>query len=173
MEPVQQYLLTDLQKKAYSEKLKSTDTTLLKGKPGLNFSLPAVDGKIVSMKDLQGKIVLVDVWATWCVPCRAQIPHLKKLEEEFKGTDIAFVSISVDDSLSVEKWKNMIVKESLGGIQLIASGKNDFTKFYKIEGIPRFMIFDREGKIVNVDAPRPSEKELKILLENLLKKKAS
>jgi thiol-disulfide isomerase/thioredoxin len=173
VEPIEQYLLTDLQKKAYTDKLKMTDTVLVTGKPGFNFSLPDVNEKKVSMKDLKGKVVVMDVWATWCAPCRAQFPHLKKLEEEFKDADIAFVSVSTDDSASIDKWKAMIVKESLGGIQLIASGKNDFINYYKVESIPRFMVFDKEGKIVNVDAPRPSEKELKKLLEFLLQKKTS
>jgi len=166
--PVKQFLLTNDQMEAYDEKLKQFDTLLRAGKPSLNFQLPDVSGKRVAMSDLKGKIVLVDVWATWCAPCKAEIPYLKKLEEEFKGLDVAFVSVSVDKKEDREKWTKFIEKEELGGIQLFAGEYKSFDDFYKVNAIPRFMVFDKEGKIVNIDAPRPSTPELKQLLENTL-----
>src|SRR4030095_15059946 len=117
---VKQYLLTNDQREAYNEKLKQFDTLLSAGKPSFNFQLPDVSAKRVAMSDLKGKIVLVDVWATWCAPCKAEIPHLKKLEEEFKGLDIVFVSVSVDKKEDREKWTRFVEKEALGGIQLFA-----------------------------------------------------
>ena len=90
---------------------------------------PNSDGKKVSMNDLRGKIVLVDVWATWCGPCKAEIPHLKKLEEEFKGLDVAFVSVSVDKKQDLEKWLHFTRKEQLGGIQLSAADDKSFEDF--------------------------------------------
>jgi thiol-disulfide isomerase/thioredoxin len=123
------------------------------------------------MNDLKGKVVLVDVWATWCGPCRAEIPHLKKLEEELKDKNIEFVSISVDEEKDRSKWKNMIEKEQLGGTQLFASGWSEIAKYYNITGIPRFMVFDQQGKIVSVNSPRPSQPELKQLLETTLEEK--
>jgi hypothetical protein len=65
----------------------------------------------------------------------------------------------------------MVLKEELGGTQLFASGWSAITKYYDITGIPRFMLFDTEGKIVTVDAPRPSNPELKVLLQNTLEGK--
>jgi thiol-disulfide isomerase/thioredoxin len=165
--PVKQYLLTSVQLEAYDEKLKQFDTLLRAGKPSLNFQLPDISGKKVAMSDLKGKIVLVDVWATWCVPCRAEIPHLKKLEEEL-GLNVVFVSISVDKKEDREKWTKFVEKEQLGGIQLFAGEDKSFDDFYKVNAIPRFMVFDKEGKIVDVDAARPSEPELKTLLYNLI-----
>lgn len=160
------YILTTAQKKKEAE-LMAQLATLKPGDAAFNFSYPDRNGKLFSMKDLKGKVVLVDVWATWCGPCKAEIPYLKKLEEEMKGSNIQIVSISVDEAKDKEKWLKMIDVENLGGLQLFASGWGDLAKFYKIKGIPRFMIFDQEGRIVTVDAPRPSDPKLKILLQEL------
>lgn len=133
-------------------------------------------GGTTSLSDLAGKYVYVDVWATWCGPCKREIPSLKKIEEEFHGKNIEFVSISVDDerrSGSKEKahesWRNMVTKEKLGGIQLFSDNawQSDFVKSYKISGIPRFILIDPQGNIVNADAPRPSSKKLVELFNSL------
>jgi thiol-disulfide isomerase/thioredoxin len=116
------------------------------------------------MKDLKGKVVVVDVWATWCGPCKREIPYLKQLEEEMKGKNVEFVSISVDENRDKNKWLTMVDTAKLGGTQLFAGSPNDISKYYRISGIPRFMIFDQEGKIISIDSPRPSEPELKELL---------
>lgn len=161
------YLLTKNQQQK-SRDLLAPLASLKPGDPAFAFSYPDKDGKTVTMANLKGKVVLVDVWATWCGPCKAEIPHLKKLEEEMKGTDVQVVSISVDEAKDKEKWQKMIKDENLGGLQLFATGWGDIAKYYKITGIPRFMVFDRNGKIVTIDSPRPSSPELKALLEKTL-----
>jgi thiol-disulfide isomerase/thioredoxin len=148
-------------------------STFKKGDMAYNFSYPDINGKTVTLASLKGKVVLVDVWATWCGPCKQQIPHLKKLEEELRDKDIAFVSISVDEEKDKEKWKTFVEKEELKGVQLYAKGWSDFAKYYDIRGIPRFLVFDQEGKIVTVDSPRPSQPELKELLLSTLNSKAT
>lgn len=140
------------------------------GVKGADFTYPDKDGKMVSLSDFKGKVVVVDVWATWCAPCRKELPHLKKLEEEMKGTDVVFIGVSLDEAKDREKWKKFIVEEQLPGVQLFASGWSHIAKAYKITGIPRFMVFDRDGKIVAIKAPRPSDEALKRLLEAELKK---
>ena len=141
-----------------------------KGQVAADFTYPDSSGKQISLADFKGKVVLVDVWATWCGPCRGELPHLKKLEEEMKGKEVVFIGVSVDEAKDRAKWKKFIVDEQLPGIQLFASGWSKITKDYKIEGIPRFMVFDREGKIVDATAPRPSNPALKALLEEVLDK---
>ncbi|HEX7846623.1 MAG TPA: TlpA disulfide reductase family protein [Chitinophagaceae bacterium] len=170
VKPVKQYLLTDSMQAAYFRAMKAV-ADFKKGSPSYNFAYEDINGKKVSMTDLKGKVVLVDVWATWCGPCKVEIPHLKKLEEEFEGKKVEFVSISVDVEKDKEKWKNFVAEKALGGTQLFASGWSDITKYYDITGIPRFLVFDQEGKIVTANAPRPSEPELKTLLENTLQGK--
>lgn len=163
------YILTPSQKKQ-SEEIMSPLLTYKPGTDSFNFSYPDKNGNTVTMASLKGKVVLVDVWATWCGPCKAEIPHLKKLEEEMKGKDVAIVSLSTDSPNDKEKWLKMIRDENLGGIQVFAGSGNEFSKYYKINSIPRFLVFDKNGKIVTVDAPRPSGPELKSLLEKILSK---
>ncbi|WP_111709581.1 TlpA family protein disulfide reductase [Lutibacter citreus] len=126
-------------------------------------------GGTTSLDDLKGKYVYIDVWATWCGPCKAEIPFLKKIEETYHGKNIQFVSISTDKQKDKDKWKKMIADEKLGGIQLITDNdfNTDFISEYKIMGIPQFILLDPEGKIVKANAPRPSEKELVELFDQL------
>jgi thiol-disulfide isomerase/thioredoxin len=130
-------------------------------------------GGTTSLTDLKGKFVYLDIWATWCGPCKREIPHLKQLEEEFKGKDIHFVSISVDNvdgrRGSRESWLKMVTNDQLGGIQLFAD--NDFnSKFirdYNINSIPRFILLDPNGNIVDANAIRPSDPQIRSYFKSL------
>lgn len=137
--------------------------------PGFTFE--NFKGGTTSLKDFKGKYVYIDVWATWCGPCRKEIPFLQTVEEKYKTKNIAFVSISIDRVADHDKWKAMVEKDSLGGVQLIADKdwKSEFVKAYGIRSIPRFILIDPNGTIVNADAQRPSEPELQLLLNKLLK----
>ncbi len=119
-------------------------------------------GGKTSLADLKGRYVYVDVWATWCGPCIAEIPALKEVEKEYHNKNIEFVSISVDTEKYYDKWKKMVSDKKLAGIQLIAdkNGESKFITDYVIENIPRFILIDPEGNIVNADAPQPSSPKL-------------
>jgi thiol-disulfide isomerase/thioredoxin len=137
-----------------------------KGAASPTFDYENVTGGKTSLESLKGKFVYFDVWATWCGPCIAEIPALKEVEKEYHGKNIEFVSISIDERKDFEKWKKMVADKELKGIQLIADNawESDFVKKYAIDGIPRFILIDTEGKIVSADAPRPSDLKLKELL---------
>jgi thiol-disulfide isomerase/thioredoxin len=126
-------------------------------------------GGTTSLTDLKGKFVYVDVWATWCGPCKAEIPSLKELEKEYHDKNIEFVSISVDKLTDHDKWLKMVEEKQLGGIQLFAdkSWNSDFVTGYLINGIPRFILIDTEGNIVSANAPRPSDPKLIEMFNNL------
>ena len=128
-------------------------------------------GGKTKLEDLRGKYVYIDVWATWCGPCRAEIPHLKKVEEKYHGKNIEFVSISVDVDKDHEKWQKFVTDKELGGIQLFAdkNWNSDFIKAFGINSIPRFLLIDPTGKVVKADAPRPSSNTLVELLDTLVK----
>lgn len=142
----------------------------LNGLPSPYFAYENHKGGITKLEDFKGKYVYIDVWATWCAPCRAEIPHLKKLEEQFKGKDIVFVSISIDKKLDHDKWKNFVSEKQLGGVQLIADNdwNSNFLKEYNITGIPRFILIDKEGNIMYSDAGRPSSLGLASTLSEIL-----
>ncbi len=135
---------------------------LKKGELSPGFDYKNFAGGNTSLDDLAGKYVYVDVWATWCGPCKAEIPHLKEVEKKYHGKNIEFVSISIDDIKDEDKWRDMIEDKELGGSQLFSdnSWNSKFVKDYRINGIPRFILIDPEGKIVTADAPRPSDDRL-------------
>ena len=118
----------------------------------------------MSLSDFKGKYVYVDLWATWCGPCNAEIPALKKLEEDFQGRNIYFVSISCDKNQ--KEWEKFVRERSLGGIQLHMRGNNKYMRELGDNGIPRFLLIDREGNFINANMSRPSDpKTLKVLRE--------
>ena len=131
---------------------------LKKGSPSPSFNYPDTSGKNISLESLKGKLVYVDVWATWCGPCKAQIPFLKQLEEKYREEGIAFVSLSIDQLKNISKWKDMIVDKELEGIQIIAdkAWRSKFVTDYVIEGIPRFILIDKDGNLMDPMAPRPA-----------------
>lgn len=152
-----------------TEKLQAIQS-LLPGKPSPVFRYDDVNGKSVSLQDLKGNLVYVDVWATWCAPCLQEIPALKKLETDFHGKGITFVSLSIDEKADFEKWKKMVVEKDLQGVQLFADDawRSDFVRAYAIDAIPRFILIDTYGNIINSNAPRPSDPSLKEQLKELL-----
>ena len=154
----------------HRERMNAVSAKLYRGNQGekaADFTYPDRDGKMVSLSDFHGKVVVVDVWATWCGPCRKEVPYLVKLEKE--GKDVVFIGVSVDEKKDHQKWLDVLDQEGLAGVQLFAGGWGQIVKDYKIKGIPRFMVFDQEGKVVTINAPRPSDLDLKKLLLKLLK----
>ncbi len=141
-----------------------------KGEKAVDFTYPDAEGNMHSLSDYKGKVVVVDVWATWCGPCRAELPHLKKLEKAMEGKDVVFIGVSVDQKKDYEKWKKFLVDEQLPGVQLFADGWSKITEDYKITGIPRFMVFAKDGSIVEARAPRPSDPSLQRMIEGELQK---
>ncbi len=113
-------------------------------------------GQTIRLSDLRGKVVYIDTWATWCGPCKREIPELKKLESEFHGKNVEFISISTDQN--IDTWKSFINKQEMSGKQFHQSEKveESVSKLYMVNSIPRFIIINEEGKIVSADAPRPS-----------------
>ncbi|MEM6686809.1 MAG: TlpA disulfide reductase family protein [Bacteroidota bacterium] len=147
----------------------NTIKTLVAGNASPKFNYENHKGGKTTLDDLKGKYVYVDVWATWCGPCIAEIPSLKKVEKQYHNKNVEFVSISIDEKRDYEKWKKMVNEKELGGVQLIADNawKSKFVTDYVIEGIPRFILIGPDGTIVNADAPRPSSEKLIELFDEL------
>ncbi|MFL5763224.1 MAG: TlpA family protein disulfide reductase [Bacteroidia bacterium] len=131
---------------------------LAPGNPAPEFTFPDQNGKSISLKDFKGKIVYLDVWASWCGPCLKEVPYAKTLEEEMKSKDIVFLYVSVDDDENA--WKKKIAEKEIAGIHLISKGgfESQIAKSYNIKSIPRYIIIGKDGKIINSFAKRPSGK---------------
>lgn len=140
---------------------------LLVGKASPKFSYQDINGKKVSLDDFKGKLVYIDVWATWCGPCIQEIPALKQLKEDYKSKNVEIISISIDVQKDLDKWKKMVADKQLKGTQLFADNdwKSEFVKAYGIDAIPRFLLIDKNGNILSADAPRPSDKSIRELFD--------
>jgi thiol-disulfide isomerase/thioredoxin len=170
IEPFKQIMFSEGFQKPYEQKAKEL-SHFIKGQPGYNFSYYDVNDTLRTLAGFKGKVVVLDMWAMWCASCLAEKPNFAKLEEEFKGRgDIVFVGISCDGAGKKNPWKQFVAKKGYTSIELLQEPNDEMAKYYDISGIPRFMIFDKEGKIVTVDAPRPSNPALKELIEETLKK---
>jgi peroxiredoxin len=131
--------------------------SLAAGKPAPDISGVDRDGNVIGLNDFKGKFVYLDVWATWCGPCVAEIPGMEKLINQFEAENIAFVSISIDPDQ--KRWESFIEQKDMHGIQLY-SGKNfdsPVVKAYGINGIPRYILIDPSGNIIDANADRPGQ----------------
>lgn len=146
-------------------RLERKDIALKPGDRCPNFVFEDISGKKVSLKSLRGKYVFIDIWASWCPPCRDELPFLKILEEKFRGNKIWFVSISCDRKK--EKWQKMVHEQRLGGIQLNMGTDRTFMDAFGNRKIPRFVLVDKRGKIISPKTSRPSETETESMLREL------
>lgn len=145
-----------------------------KGKLPPNFKGKTPDGKELSLSDLKGKVVYIDVWATWCRPCVEEFPHAKKIKQQFEGNNqVVFLYVSIDSD--VQSWKKYLKSNpSLKGVHINLSNEQcDFIfNSYQMDSIPQFMLIDQAGNIVSVKAPRPSSGKVAEEIQKLLKSKS-
>lgn len=132
------------------------------------------DGKLIEgipsvFSKYKGKLVYVDFWASWCMPCRGEMPYSFKLRKEYEHKPIVFIYISTDENK--KDWLNASIEENLDkdiNFLLLNSRKAEFVRQYKINSIPRYMLIDKDGKIISDNAPRPSDKALQQLIDKNL-----
>jgi len=114
----------------------------------LNFTQNDIMGKPVKITDLRGKYVLIDFWASWCGPCRAENPNLKNAFNRYKNKDFTILGISLDEK--EDNWKRAVKEDQLPWIQIseVNGLKNTVASYYGIVGIPSTLLIDPQGKII-------------------------
>lgn len=148
-----------------------TRAHLATGKPAPNFTAIDTAGKEHQLSDLKGKVVYIDFWATWCGPCKQEAPYLEKLRKSMEGENVVILSVSIDDYRG--EWQKYISEKEVEGDQWYVKGwKSDAAQQYVIKSIPRFVLIDQQGNIVEANASRPSTKDAKEAIEQLLEPNA-
>ncbi len=125
--------------------------------------LKDLDGKTFAMDDFKGKVVYIDFWASWCGPCRREMPYSKQLHEMFSPKqlkNLVFLYISID--ATEDAWKAAVKEIGMEGKLGISPGNwnSEIARFFQINSIPRYMLMDKTGKIVVFEANRPSSGEI-------------
>jgi peroxiredoxin len=139
-------------------------TEVVTGKQAPNFSAPSTDGKTVSLKESLGKVTIIDFWASWCGPCRAENPNVVALYNEFHPKGLNIIGVSLDKDAT--KWKDAIAKDGLIWPQVsnLKFWDEPIAKQYNVQSIPATFILDAKGNIVakdlRGDALRTKVKEL-------------
>ena len=133
----------------YNEAVLVALSAALKLQPGQaapDFTLPDLDGQLVSLSQFKGQVVLLDFWASWCVPCINDLPYLRKVKEKTADWPVVFVNISLDvDEIA---WREAIDKHEIKGVHVRAGSGSDVAKSYQVMGIPSYYLVDSQGLIV-------------------------
>jgi thiol-disulfide isomerase/thioredoxin len=125
-----------------------------KGDKAVDFVATDKDGRKIPLSSLKGKVIFVDIWATWCGPCMAEMPHYEELKAKYKGNpSVAFVSLSIDDDKGL--WQKSIVKRKAEGYQWLINRNN--LSAYNIVGIPRTLLINKDFRIVELNGEMPSD----------------
>ena len=156
----------------FSVHILSVEQKLQWSKPGKNattFSGVTPEGTTVSLDDFKGKVVVIDTWATWCVPCIKMMPHFKRLAKELSNPNVVFLSVCLGTSVEIDRWKDIVKKHQLeGNLIFISSWTKGFANDYRITSVPRFIVISREGKVASFAAPAPNTPQLKRLIMSLI-----
>lgn len=134
------------------------------GSKAPDISLPDANGQLIKLSSLQGKVVLLDFWASWCGPCRRSNGHTLSVYNQYKDKGFEIFGVSID--ADKQAWTNAVMQDKITWVQVIdtkAGSGNQLTQTWNLQYIPSTFLIDKEGKIVAV-APLKDE------LENWLKR---
>src|SRR5690606_31210110 len=156
VEPVFLKLDASIRKSQQGKALASrilAEKTIRIGTIAPDFVQPDVNGHAVRLSDFRGRYVLVDFWASWCSPCRAENPNLKKAYERYRAKGFAVVAISLDDNKGKDAWLKAIVDDGLTWINVadLKGWSNEVAVLYGVRGVPTNYLIDQNEHIIAKD----------------------
>ncbi len=119
----------------------------------------------VSLKQFKGKYVVIDVWASWCYPCKKEYPCLQKLAEKYKDKNIVFISLSSDTQEF--RWRNELAWGKMTGNQWWIAGDESSMIAFRVSAIPRLILLDKKGRVMDLKLPKPSDPKFEEILSKL------
>ena len=159
MNPLIQKYRSDVSNVQYQESINRRYNSLIQVSEGSlapQIIGTSLDGNEFKLSDLNGQFVYIFVWATWCGPCKVELPSYQKMVEELHHKNIVFLGISVDRSK--EAWKNSLIYDEFPGLHVLVSGdwNSPLIKDYQIQTVPQFILINPKGEIIDLQAPRPT-----------------
>jgi len=143
--------------------LPGEERLVLTGRPAADFTLKSLDGEPTQLSNLQGKVVVLDFWATWCPPCRAELPSIDKLHAEFAGK-VEFLGVNDEDSGTVKGF----LKKAGYTFPVLMDGKRQVHRTYGIRSIPVLLVIDRRGVIRQHFIGSRTEQALRSAIQSVL-----
>ncbi|MGQ0506557.1 MAG: TlpA family protein disulfide reductase [Myxococcaceae bacterium] len=144
--------------------------SLLNDKPAPDFTAQKLGGGTLSLSELRGKVVLLDFWATWCPPCREEMPYLVKVAKELESQGVVLVAASRDEPESAERMVRLFISRMLPplGEHTVVFARGDMARAYHVEALPTLYLIDRNGTVVDGARGQLSESQLRGKLEKVL-----
>jgi len=156
---------------AYNKKLLQIKSSKVSAKSIINTTEEFGDKNPISpiIKKYQGKVLYIDIWATWCAPCIAEMKNARALREKFKETDVKFIYICIS-SPNKSRWLDLIAENKIEGENYFLSIEQSdaINKALRLKGLPHHIIVDKTGKIINDEAPAADKSETERLLKQVL-----
>lgn len=150
---------------------------IMNGRPAPAFTLKDAEGKEHSFDEFRGKVLVIDVWATWCCSCLEKMPKFMKLRDEFKGNnEVQFITVSIDRKKARAKWLKTLEKQGMDGMLNLMPDMDctsPFEEAYHVVGVPRYIIIDKQGRLVTAYAPSPGEEMKQLIMQALQPKKVA
>jgi thiol-disulfide isomerase/thioredoxin len=144
----------------YNKKIKFNNGDL-----AIDFNAENIDGQKVNIANYKGKVIFIDVWATWCGPCLQEMPHFKELAEKYKNNQqIIFISLSIDVDRDI--WKNKVRRTPIEMLEWNTS--SSAMSMYSVTTIPKTIIIDKNFKVVDMSGPLPSSPEIRKYIDAIL-----
>lgn len=166
--PIEKYnsIITDNYKKNIYANSKSLPQNVLKSIFETEEKKEITFEKI--LKKYKNKAIYIDVWASWCGPCKIEMPYSMTLIDKFKNDDVVFIYLSIDKNIAL--WKKAIINWNIKGEHYVIKNglKSEFSKHFNIYGVPHYILIDKNGKVIFPSAVRPSSKSIEPSIRTLL-----